>query len=73
MNELRIKIMVILIMGAMIILGIKLYEFRQRIEQLDIASQNLLLETEKLDKQLKLMIKEHKEKHQKDIKDTDNE
>lgn len=69
MSKLQIKMTAIIIMAILaigIIYEIKLYK---SIRLLDVASQNLLLEIEELDKQLK----KYEKKHRKDTKDTDNE
>lgn len=68
-NKLKIKLVAIFIIGAMIILGFNLYKLQQATNQLDVVTENLLLKTEELVKQLKI----YEKKYKKDTKETDNE
>lgn len=69
-NKLKIKFVVIFIIGAMIILGFNLYKLQQATNQLNVVTENLLLEAEKLIEQVENIITQRKTK---DTKETDNE
>ena len=69
-NKLKIKFVAIFIIGAMIILGFNLYKLQQATNQLNVVTENLLLEAEKLIEQVENIITQRKTK---DTKETDNE